>query len=166
MAKTDNERPQGIFRYLTPEECDKMVKAKLEHKPKGGNCKGYVGKPWDESELLARRQVLIDLMASGKSRRKIVEEICDRWGISLRVAYDYYNDAIKYLGKDNEEFVRYNRELMQERLENIMQLAIDGHQYKEAVMAATELDKILGLQKSQVEITDVKRVFKFGGDED
>lgn len=161
LKKQILNKPEGVFKYLEPAEIDAWMKArKEEHK----NKKGYVNQPWQEDELLIRRQVIIDYIAQGLSRRRLIEQLCDRWEIGLKTAYTYYNDAIKFLAKDNEKFREYNRDKMQERLEYIMTEAIDRGCYKEAVMAAAELDKILGLQQEnkKIEITDFKTEFKFG----
>ena len=154
-------KPEGIFKYLEPAEIDAWMKTR---KDEHSNKKGFNNRPWGEDELLIRRQVIIDYIAQGLSRRRLVEQLMDRWEISYRTAYKYYNDAIKFLAKDNEKFVQYNRDKMQERLEYIMTEAIERGCYKEAVMAAQELDKILGLQQEnkKIEITDFKTEFKFG----
>lgn len=156
------KKPQGIFRYLTPEECDNMVKAKLATNPR--HVKGQVGRCWDEGELLARHQVIIDYIAQGLSRRRVVEEIMARWGIAPKTAYEYYKEAVSYMGKDNDEFVAYNRDIQRERLEGIITEALEAHQYKEATMACAELDKILGLQQTtqKVELDAVNTKFDFG----
>lgn len=154
-------KPEGVFKYLDPEQIDAWMKTRKEENYMK---KGHVKRPWQEDELLIRRQVIIDYIGQGLSRRRIIEHLMDRWEITDRTAYNYYTDAIKYLAKDNEKFKEYNRDKMTERLEYIMTEAIERGCYKEAVMAAAELDKILGLQQEnkKIEITDFKTEFKFG----
>lgn len=154
-------KPEGVFKYLDPEQIDAWMKTRKEENYMK---KGHVKRPWQEDELLIRRQVIIDYIGQGLSRRRIIEQLCDRWEITDRTAYNYYTDAIKYLAKDNDKFKEYNRDKMTERLEYIMTEAIERGCYKEAVMAAAELDKILGLQQEnkKIEITDFKTEFKFG----
>lgn len=154
-------KPEGVFKYLDPEQIDAWMKTRKEENYMK---KGHVKRPWGEDELLIRRQVIIDYIGQGLSRRRIIEHLMDRWEITDRTAYNYYTDAIKYLAKDNEKFKEYNRDKMIERLEYILTEAIDRGCYKEAVMAAQELDKILGLQvdNKKIEITDFKTEFKFG----
>lgn len=154
-------KPEGVFKYLEPEQIDAWMKTRKEENYMK---KGHVKRPWGEDELLIRRQVIIDYIGQGLSRRRIIEHLMDRWEITDRTAYNYYTDAIKYLAKDNEKFKEYNRDKMTERLEYIMTEAIERGCYKEAVMAAAELDKILGLQQEnkKIEITDFKTEFKFG----
>lgn len=159
--KEEDQEKKGVFKYLTPEEIDKAMIARInDHR----NIKGERNKEWQEDELMMRRQVIIDYMAQGLSRRRIVEHLCDRWQIALRTADIYYVDAIRFLAKDSEEFVDYNREKMVERLEYIMTEALDTGNYREAVMACAELDKILGLQSEtkKVEIKELQTTFKFG----
>ena len=159
--KEEDQEKKGIFKYLKPEEIDAAMIARInDHR----NVKGEKNKEWQEDELMMRRQVIIDYMAQGLSRRRIVEHLCDRWGICMRVAYVYYSDAIRLLAKDSEEFMEFNREKMVERLEYIMTEALDTGNYREAVMACQELDKILGLQSEtkKLEIKELQTTFKFG----
>lgn len=153
-------KPEGVFKYLNPDQIDAWMRTRKEEH----NMKGYCKKPFSEDELLIRRQVIIDYIGQGLSRRRIIEHLMDRWEISERTAYSYYADAIKFLSKGNEKFVEYNRDKMIERLEYILTEAIDNACYKEAVMAAQELDKIMGLQvdNKKIEITDIRTDFKFG----
>jgi len=159
--KEEDQENKGIFKYLTPEEIDKAMITRInEHR----NIKGQKNKEWQEDELMMRRQVIIDYMSQGLSRRRIVEHLCDRWQINLRTADVYYVDAIRFLAKDSEKFVDFNRDKMVERLEYIMTEAIESGNYREAVMACQELDKILGLQSEtkKIEIKELQTTFKFG----
>lgn len=151
----------GTFKYLTPEEVDVFVRSKVSrHNEKGTHTRNS---KWTDGEKLIRRQVILDYLAQGLSRRRIVEQLADRWGIKIDTAYDWVSDAYKYLGEDKEEFKAHNRDIMQERLENIMAEALEAHCYKEAVMAASELDKILGLQvdKKEIDVNTIQTKFKF-----
>ena len=158
--KEEDQEKTGIFKYLTPEEIDKAMIARInEHR----NIPGHKNKEWQEDELMMRRQVILDYMGQGLSRRRIVEHLCDRWGINTRTAYVYYTDAIRFLAKDSEKFVEFNRDKMIERLEYICTEAIDTGNYREAVMACAEMNKILGLSQEtkKIEIKELQTTFKF-----
>ena len=161
MAKNEaGQEKTGIFKYLKPDEIDAAMKTRIaEHR----DIKGNKNREWQEDELMMRRQVIIDYIAQGLSRRRIVEHLCDRWEINIRTAYIYYTDAIRFLAKDSEKFVEFNRDKMVERLEYIMTEAIDTGNYREAVMACQELDRILGLasETKKIEIKELQTTFKF-----
>ena len=157
MAKKKVETPES-FKFLEPEEIDKIIREKAKI---AGKCH-----PWTEPEIMMRNQVIIDLIAQGLSRRRIQEEIMSRWGIKLTTAKTYIKDAYDTLLHNNEEFLEYNRDKQIERLENIITEALEAHEYKAAVMATAELNKLLGLTTNQkITLENTDRVFRFGGSE-
>lgn len=157
MAKKKVETPES-FKFLEPEEIDNIIREKAKI---AGKCH-----PWTEPEIMMRNQVIIDLIAQGLSRRRIQEEIMSRWGIKLTTAKTYIKDAYDTLLHNNEEFLEYNRDKQIERLENIITEAMEAHEYKAAVLATAELNKLLGLTTNQkITLENTDRVFKFGGSE-
>ena len=145
------------FKFLSPEEIDEIIRNRVSVAGKQN--------PWTEAEIMMRNQVIIDLIAQGLSRRRIQEEIMSRWGVKTTAAKTYIKDAYDTLLRSNEEFLEYNREKQIERLENIITEALEAHEYKAAVMATAELNKLLGLTIQQkVTLENVDRVFKFGGE--
>lgn len=144
-----------IFKFLDPAEIDALIKLKISVNKRD---------PWTEAELMMRNQVIVDLLGQGLSRRRIVEEIMSRWGIKQSMAYQWIKEAMELLMEGNEEFLEYNRDKQIERLENIITEAMEAHEYKAAVMATAELNKLLGLTTNQkVTIENADRTFKFGG---
>lgn len=145
-----------IFKFLDPAEIDALIKLKISVNKR---------EPWTEAELMMRNQVIVDLLGQGLSRRRIVEEIMSRWGIKQSMAYQWIKEAMELLMEGNEEFLEYNRDKQIERLENIITEAMEAHEYKAAVMATAELNKLLGLTTNQkVTIENADRTFRFGGD--
>lgn len=156
MAKKKVEAPDS-FKFLEPEEIDKIIREKAKI---AGKCH-----PWTEPEIMMRNQVIIDLIAQGLSRRRIQEEIMSRWDIKTTAAKVYIKEAYDALFRSNEEVLEYNRDKQIERLENIITEAIEAHEYKAAVMATAELNKLLGLTTNQkITLENTDRVFKFGGE--
>lgn len=157
MAKKKVEAPDS-FKFLEPEEIDKIIREKAKI---AGKCH-----PWTEPEIMMRNQVIIDLIAQGLSRRRIQEEIMSRWGVKTTAAKVYIKEAYDALFRSNEEVLEYNRDKQIERLENIITEAMEAHEYKAAVMATAELNKLLGLTTNQkITLENTDRVFKFGGSE-
>ena len=157
MAKKKVEAPES-FKFLEPEEIDKIIREKAKI---AGKCH-----PWTEPELMMRNQVIIDLIGQGLSRRRIQEEIMSRWGIKITCAKTYIKEAYDALLRNNEEYISYQRDQQVERLENIITEALEAHEYKAAVMATAELNKLLGLTTNQkITLENTDRVFKFGGSE-
>lgn len=145
------------FKFLSPEEIDTVIKNRVAVANKNN--------PWTEAELMMRNQVIIDLIGQGLSRRRIQEEIMSRWGIAYPTANIYIREAYDRLMKGNEEFIAYSRDKQVERLETIITSAMEAGEYKAAVMATAELNKLLGLTINQkVTLENVDRVFKFGGE--
>lgn len=156
MAKKKVEAPDS-FKFLEPEEIDKIIREKAKI---AGKCH-----PWTEPEIMMRNQVIIDLIAQGLSRRRIQEEIMSRWDIKTTAAKVYIKEAYDALFRSNEEVLEYNRDKQIERLENIITEAMEAHEYKAAVMATAELNKLLGLTTNQkITLENTDRVFKFGGE--
>lgn len=155
MAKKAPVVPD-TFQFLEPAEIDAIIKMRVKTVKK---------EPWTEAELTMRNQVIIDLIGQGLSRRRIQEEIMSRWSISSTTAKTYIKEAYDTLLHNNEEFLEYQRDQQIERLENIITEAMEAHEYKAAVMATAELNKLLGLTTQQkVTIENVDRSFKFGGE--
>lgn len=155
MAKKAPVVPD-TFQFLEPSEIDAIIKMRVKTVKK---------EPWTEAELTMRNQVIIDLIGQGLSRRRIQEEIMSRWSISSTTAKVYIKEAYDTLLHNNEEFLEYQRDQQIERLENIITEAMEAHEYKAAVMATAELNKLLGLTTQQkVTIENVDRTFKFGGE--
>lgn len=157
MAKKKVETPES-FKFLEPEEIDNIIREKAKI---AGKCH-----PWTEPEIMMRNQVIIDLIAQGLSRRRIQEEIMSRWGIKLTTAKGYIKGAYDVLMQSSEEYLTIQKEQQVERLEHIITEALEAHEYKAAVMATAELNKLLGLTTNQkITLENTDRVFKFGGSE-
>lgn len=156
MAKKKVVSPDS-FKFMEPSEIDAIIKLRVSVANKAN--------PWTEAELMMRNQVIIDLIGQGLSKRRIQEEIMSRWGISLTSANKYIREAYDVLMRGNEEFIEYNRDKQVERLENIISEAMEHGEYKAAVMATAELNKLLGLTTNQkITLENTDRVFKFGGE--
>ena len=98
--------------------------------------------------------VILDYIRQGLSRKRTVEEICNRWGIVPKVGYDYYAKALKYLTEINKaddlEDIK-NRQI--ERLEGVVESALDRNNYQDATRALDIINKLNGLYTEKANIT-------------
>lgn len=165
---------EGVFRFMTPDEVDNHIRTIInQNAAKGGRgqIRGRKGKAystvWGDADVMLRRQVILDLIGQGLSRRRIVEELCARWGVTTQRVYEYYKDAFNSMINDNEEVVEKYRDLQVGRLEALAEDALAHNDRKSALAAYEQLSKLNGLYVNKVE-ADVKedKTIKFSfGDE-
>lgn len=146
-----------VFKKMSQEDSDKLMQQAVKTAGKTGH------KVWTDAMITIRRQALIDLYAQGYTRREIVVEIMDRWGCGEVRAYEWIKDALAWLQEGNDEFREYNRDKQIEKLETLAKRAKDAGDFRSAVMATSEVNKLLGLNEQKVTV-DIERVFKFDGD--
>lgn len=160
MAKKTTEG--RVFEFLTPEEIDEIIKAKLNHHTtKGGTFGNKPGsKLWDEGTLMLRRSVILQLLGQGLSRTRLCEELCARWGCCLVTAVSYVKDAMKYLMEDADAYKESVRVDMLHRLQTLAEDALAHNDRKSALSAYDQISKINGLYTTKVE-ADVKTDITF-----
>jgi hypothetical protein len=149
----------GIFKYLSREEIDTMIKDKIDEMRDGK-------RKWSDTEVLYRRQVIYDYIRLGYSRGKIQEEIMNRWGCVKRSAQRYVKDALESLEEDNKEFVQKTRDVQRERIESLVSKAMEKNDFMAAVKALDLINKMDGLYNEKVAL-DIKAEglkFNFGVD--
>lgn len=149
----------GIFKYLSKEEIDTMIKDKIDEMRDGK-------RKWSDTEVLYRRQVIYDYIRLGYSRGKIQEEIMNRWGCVKRSAQRYVKDALESLEEDNKEFVQKTRDVQRERIESLVSKAMEKNDFMAAVKALDLINKMDGLYNEKVAL-DIKAEglkFNFGVD--
>lgn len=158
--KEINTNEDGIFKYLSNEEIDEMMKNKIDVLRENKYEK------WTETELLYRRQVIYDYIRQGLSRQRIQAEIMNRWGCVLRSAQRYVKDALESLEEDNKEFVQKTRDVQRERIESLISKAMERNDFMSAVKALDLINKMDGLYNEKVAV-DLKAEgikFNFGVD--
>lgn len=170
MKGNQNEgEKRGNFKFLTPEEQDKIVlqiidKAYKRNKTEG---KHNWGCRWTDEAIAVRRQVVIEYLAQGLGHYRIAQELQNRWKVAYKTAAGYIKDAVEYMGTNIAEINEYNYEIAVQRLENILEDALANNNRKEALQSIDLLNKIQGLYVNKVE-ADVKAdttiEFKFGGE--
>lgn len=111
---------------------------------------------------MMRNSVIYDLIGQGLSYRRIVEELCARWGVSTTSANTYYVVALKQLRDANELIKDKWADILTERLESIMEKADQAGDRKSYLQATKQLADITGANApKKVEITNTELELKF-----
>ena len=142
------------FQFLSPEEIDNRMKQVISN--------SQTHQKWTEVDLMMRNSVIYDLIGQGLSYRRIVEELCARWGVSSVSATTYYTTALRQLKDANELIKDKWADILTERLESIMEKADQAGDRKSYLQATKQLADITGANApKKVEITNTELELKF-----
>ena len=142
------------FQFLSPEEIDNRMKQVINN--------SQTHQKWTEVDLMMRNSVIYDLIGQGLSYRRIVEELCARWGVSSVSATTYYTTALRQLKDANELIKDKWADILTERLESIMEKADQAGDRKSYLQATKQLADITGANApKKVEITNTELELKF-----
>lgn len=138
---------KGIYKFLTPEEIDTMIKAHLDE------VKRTHQHQWQQDELLIRNAVILEyICVQGLSNRQTALQISDRWQISIHTATEWVKSALNTLGEHVTPNIEDARNKHLERLEAILQDALDRSATDTALKAMDQISKILGLNSEKKEV--------------
>lgn len=123
-----------------------------------------------EPATVQRVQEIARRMSEGESRMRLENWMMENWEIGDRQARAYYSAAARYLIPDDED--DYKKGLIQanlNRLEDIVERTMTADDYKNAIQAIKEINRVLGAgEKNVVEVaTDGERTafrISFGGE--
>lgn len=145
---------------LNDEEIDLLIKKELSKQPVNGGSK----RGWNDRIEKLRHTVIIGYIRKGYSKKQTIDALCDRWDICDSSAYNYYNAALNYLGELNTgEDIGKVKQKQTERLEGMLQAALDRGNYTNAARAMDMINKINGLYTENQNITvdgDIKFDFE------
>lgn len=142
------------FQFLSPEEIDNRIRQVIHN--------SQTHQKWTEVDLMMRNSVIYDLIGQGLSYRRIVEELCARWGVSSVSATTYYTTALRQLKDANELIKDKWADILTERLESIMEKADQAGDRKSYLQATKQLADITGANApKKVEITNTELELKF-----
>ena len=161
MKKKNKEITDSqIYKLMSPDEIDSMIRQKVEDIRKMGG-----GIKWQDYEVKYRNEVILGYLGQGLSKRRIVEECADRWGVSLKTMYKWVKTALESLTEDNEEFKQKIMDIQFERLSFISEAAVQDGDYTTALKAYDQLHKLMGLysEKKELEVKNDIIKFDFGG---
>ena len=160
MAKKNKK--DGIYQFLSPEDADRIIIQRINSTPKkGGNRNGK----WTPAELAIRDNVILEYICKqGLSRAECAKQISDRWQVCIDTAGRYIRDAFERLVQDNEKVKIDAREKQLERLENMLERAIEDGVYDAQLKILDQINKINGLytEKKDIKIENDNITFKFG----
>lgn len=150
---TKEDINKGIYRFITPEEADELVMSKIaQFAKKGGKTSTSI--KWTEGELQMRHSVILEYICNqGLSREATAKQISDRWNVGLNTARRYVKEAVESLTRDFEDYKEEVRKVHLERLESIMQTALENGREDLALKALEQMGKVNGLFEQKVDLT-------------
>lgn len=121
-----------------------------------------------EEEKTSRLQYVASLLRKGWSKLTITEHLSDLWGIKKQASAQWLKKTYAYMNKNDESFIKNLRRIQLERLELMLQKAMEKEDWKTANTIADTINKTFSLYyiKTKVEITDNVIRFKFNDTND
>lgn len=110
-----------------------------------------------------RYQTILSLFRKGWSRVQVSEHIAELWSIKRQSAAIWIKESYKYLNANSESFIKNFRHIQLERLELMLQKAMEQENWKVANSIADTMNRLFSLYeiKQKVEITENVIRFKF-----
>lgn len=161
LSKEEEEILPRLYTKWTEEQMIVFLKEAIErHSPR---TKKSTRCDWRDYEIGIRRWYILGLFNRGMSKIKTQQYLQSVLGISYDTAQKYTVDALRYLTEDGEEKIEDYRNSTRERLMGIIESCISRNDYKSALTAQEQLNKINGLYTQQVEVkADTTMKFNFG----
>lgn len=115
-----------------------------------------------------RYQYIASLFRKGWSKLSISEHIAEKWKIKKQACATWIKGTYDYMNSGDESFIKNLRRIQLERLELMLQSAMERGDWKTANSIADTINKTFSLYeiKTKVEITDNVIRFKFGDNVD
>lgn len=166
----NNESGARVNIFSTPEQIDAVITSRIsQFSRKGGGQKNDLVK-WTDEEIELRDAVIIDyLTADCLSREKTAQQISSRWNITMATARKYVKEAVIHfcdnVVEENEEI---RKKMFDEKLQSILQDAIDAKDRQSSLRALDIYAKTTGMYKDKTDVNltvDGGISFDFGGGE-
>lgn len=140
--------------FSKPEEIDEFMKVKIKAFPAIGGKSSTKTNSWKENELELRNAVIMDYITTqGLSKEKTAQQIADRWDISVITARAYVTQACKaFTAQFSEEDQEKQRQIWLERVESILQEAIESRDKQSALRAMDLMAKSMGIYKENLNL--------------
>lgn len=159
-----------INSFSDPDKIDAVIKSRLaQFSTKGGTQKNSFVK-WTDEEIELRDSVIIDyLTVECLSREQTARQISERWDVTMATARKYVKDAVIHFC-DNvvEESEEIHRKIFEEKLQSILQDAVDAKDRQSSLKALDILAKSRGMYREKADVNlavDGNIKFDFGGEE-
>lgn len=92
---------------------------------------------------------IVELFRQGKSQEQVKEILSEKYSIKENTVKSLINQTLSWIGKKDAEQIEYYKQnarcMQQIRLEDVYSRCISSKNYKEAINALKELNKLLGL---------------------
>lgn len=138
----DKKEKEYKYCKLSDEEIDKVIMRTIANMAVNGG----TNTRWSKPELVLRHSVILNYVRQGLSKKRIFEELVNRWDIAEITAKNYYDAAINYLGEINTgEDIGKIKQRQQERLMKVVEDGLKNNRYHTALQALDQLNKINGL---------------------
>lgn len=167
VRKKKTEPPRPIF---DEEEIARIVIEQVDRAPKRmvkrGEKVNYhdVSHRWPESTVYVRRMGILNWMAQGLSKRRIIEKMTEQWTVTAQAGYEYIKDAVNYLKEIEEQTKPEWKQVIIEKLEAVAEDALAHGDRKAAIKAYEQISKITGIEDNRLTIGgDAPIKFDFGG---
>lgn len=164
MAARKNKKEVNIF--SDPEKIDALINAKLAAMPRKNGKANSKANAWTKEEIELRNAVIMQYICEqGLSKERTAQQLLNRWDISIITAREYVKRAISdFANSFTQEDAEEQRRLWLERVEQILQEAIDSRDKASALKAMDLIGKSMGLytEKKDVNVQgDVDIKFDF-----
>lgn len=121
----------------------------------------------NEAETERRVFEIVDMIVKGKSETSCLKHLQERYNIGVNTAYNYYLSAVKFLmPKDVDEYKEKMLAKNIKRLETIIEKTMDKENYRDAIQALKEINRIVCPNNNTVSVATTDTVFqiKFGNE--
>ena len=168
MEQEKEQKKVNIF--SEPETIDAVIKSRLaQFSTKGGSQKNSSVK-WTEPEIELRNAVILDYLTTNcLSREQTARQIADRWDVTMATARKYVREAITtFCDNAVEESDEVVKKMFEEKLQGILQDAIDAKDRQSSLRALEIYAKAKGFyrEKSDINLTAEGNIrFDFGDGE-
>ena len=144
----------NITIFDRPEQIDAVINAKLALMPATGGKANSKKGAWTPEEMELRNAVIMQYICEqGLSRERTAQQIFNRWNIALGTARNWVKAAIDSFAKTYaEEAQENNRKMWLERVEQILQDAIDSRDKQSALKAMDMMGKAYGIYTEKKDI--------------
>lgn len=124
--------------------------------------KSHKERIYKENEKQIVIRYIHELMKRGYSKNEMVHYIREKTNFKLDTIYRWINIAYDALTADMDESIEQTRAITKERLEKILQDALETNNYNIALKTTEQLNKINGLYQEKVEVkADTTISFEF-----
>lgn len=114
--------------------------------------KSHKERIYKENEKQIVIRYIHELMKRGFSKNEMVHYIREKTNFKLDTIYRWINIAYDALTADMDESIEQTRAITKERLEKILQDALETNNYNIALKTTEQLNKINGLYENKVEV--------------